>query len=96
MNIYLIITLLIVLSASFGYINIRFLKLSETIGLMIVAILFSIGLLGINYFSPSSFGFARNFISTINFSSVLLDIMLSFLLFAGALHVDISLLKSEL
>lgn len=95
MNIYLIITLLIVLSASFGYINIRFLKLSETIGLMIVAILFSIGLLGINYFSPSSFGFARNFISTINFSSVLLDIMLSFLLFAGALHVDISLLKSE-
>lgn len=95
MDLLTIITLLIVLSSAFGYINVRFLKLPVTIGLMVLAIIFSVIMLIINYFNPQVFQFAETVVEQINFSKVLLDVMLSFLLFAGALHTDGSLLKAE-
>ena len=49
----------------------------------------------VNYFNPQVFQFAEAVVEQINFSKVLLDVMLSFLLFAGALHTDGSLLKAE-
>lgn len=95
MDLFTIITVLVVLSAIFGYINTKYLKFPQTIGLMIMAIFFSLALLVGNYFFPQHFLFAKRLIESIDFSEVLLDVMLSFLLFAGALHTDINLLKKE-
>lgn len=95
MNIFTIITILVVITASFAYFNARLLKLPETIGMMIVAIAFSLVLIITGIFFPAITAFATDFITSIDFSKVLLDVMLSFLLFAGALHTDSSLLKAN-
>jgi len=95
MGIFFIITILVVITAGFAYINTRVLKLPETIGIMIVSIVFSLLLIITGSLFPGVTGFARGFITNIDFGKVLLDIMLSFLLFAGALHTDGSLLKAN-
>ena len=91
----MIITILVVLTAAFAFINIRFLKLPQTIGMMIISLIFSLLLIVSGLLIPEVSSFARGFIGNIDFSKVLLDIMLSFLLFAGALHTDSSLLKAN-
>lgn len=95
MDFFNIITFLIVLSAIFGYINVRFIKLPSVIGLMVIAIIFSMVMLFTNYIDPQLFQYAETLVEQINFSDVLLNVMLSFLLFAGALHTDSSLLRKE-
>ncbi len=95
MDYYSIVTILIVLSAIFGYINVRFLKLPITIGLMVITILFTLIILGISYFDDTLLMRERKLISQIDFKTVLLDIMLSFLLFAGALHTNFEQLKIQ-
>lgn len=94
MDIFSIITILIVLSAFFAFLNTKFLKLPFTIGLMIIAIAFTVGitLLGkINHFFIDE---AELLIGSIDFETALLDVMLSFLLFAGALHTKLDSLKA--
>jgi len=95
MNLLLILTQLVVLSAVFGYINTKFLKLPQTIGLMLMAIIFSLVLLIINYFNPAALQFAKDLINYVNFSEMLFDVMLSFLFFAGAMHTDYRLVKKN-
>src|SRR4051794_17404958 len=95
MNLFNIITYLIVLSSAFGYINARFLKMPGTIGLMVLSIIFSIIMLLVNYVKPEIFHSIETVVQQINFTSVVLNIMLSFLLFAGALHTDSSLMRKE-
>lgn len=95
MDYYSIATILIVLSAAFGYINVRFLKLPITIGLMVITILFTMIILGVSYFDDTLLLRERELISQIDFRTVLLDIMLSFLLFAGALHTNFEQLKIQ-
>ena len=51
MDLFTITAVIVVLSALFGYINVRFLKLPNAIGLMVVAILFTAVLFAISYFS---------------------------------------------
>lgn len=82
-------------TALFAYVNSRFLKLPTTIGMMIISILFSLLLVATGFIFPSVTAFAVEFIKDIDFSKVLLDIMLSFLLYAGALHTDGSLIKAN-
>ncbi|MCB1743333.1 MAG: sodium:proton antiporter, partial [Gammaproteobacteria bacterium] len=82
--------LLITLAAIFGYINLRTLRLPTTIGIMLISISVSLlvvvlGALGIE--APLSE--ARDVVSRIDFDEALMHGMLSFLLFAGALHVDL-------
>ena len=95
MEYYSIATVLIVLSAIFGYLNVRFLKLPITIGLMLITIIFTIVLVGIAQFDDTLLLKEKAFISKIDFETVLLDIMLSFLLFAGALHTNFNQLKVQ-
>ena len=95
MDYYSIVTVLVVLSAAFGYINVRFLKLPLTIGLMVVTILFTSAVLFIGQFDNTLLLREKEFIQSIDFETVLLDIMLSFLLFAGALHTNFSQLKVQ-
>jgi len=95
MSVLDLIALLVTLAAVFTFINIHYLKLSATIGLMLLALIMSITILGVGTFVPEVKNLARNILAGIDFKEVLLNIMLSFLLFAGALHVDIQKLKEE-
>ncbi len=95
MDYFLITTILVSLAAAFGYINVRFLKLPNTIGLMLITILFTLGVFGLSYFDATLLNAEKYIITQIDFKSVLLDIMLSFLLFAGALHTNFEQLKVQ-
>lgn len=95
MQVYNLITIIIVLTAAFGYINFRFLKLPATIGIMIISIVASLGIVGIGLFSPNFFKKTTDIISTVDFHTALMKVMLSFLLFASAIHIDINKLKKE-
>lgn len=95
MDAYFIATILIFLSAVFGYINVRFLKMPNTIGLMIITIIFTLGVLLLSYVDPTLLNLEKSIISSIDFKSILLDEMLSFLLFAGALHTNFEQLKIQ-
>ncbi|NRR93290.1 sodium:proton antiporter [Winogradskyella undariae] len=95
MDYYSITTILIVLSALFGYINERFLKLPITIGLMVITIAFTVVVVVIGQFDDTLLLQEKEFISMIDFETVLLDVMLSFLLFAGALHTNFNQLKVQ-
>jgi len=95
MEIYNIITLIIVLTAIFGYINFRFIKLPGTIGIMLISLIASLVVIGIGTISPIFFAKTIESIKTIDFNIIVLKIMLSFLLFAAAIHIDVKKLKSE-
>ncbi len=95
MDLFTILTILIVFSALFGYINVRFLKLPVTIGLMIISIVFSLLILLVGQFNPTLLEWERMLVSAIDFPAVLLEGMLSFLLFAGSLHVDFAQLRAQ-
>ena len=82
------VSLIITLSALLAYLNIRILKLPSTIGIMVLSLLLSVILLVIGSASPAA-GLMKNLLVQIDFSDFLLDFMLGFLLFAGALHTDI-------
>ena len=97
MTLLQIASLLIVLAGAFGAINYLFLKLPSSIGILIVAFLASLGVMGLDYLLPE-WGMAdavRGQVEELEFSSALLEGMLGLLLFAGALHVKISDLKRE-
>ena len=83
----------------FGLINHRFLKLPLTVGLVIIALLSGISVLLVDFILPS-LNFSdvlRTWLNEIDFNRTLMNGMLSFLLFAGALHVDLnSLMKAKL
>jgi len=95
MDLFSIITILIVLSALFGYINVKFLKLPDTIGLMLMAAVMVLIILGVGALRPEFMEAAKGFIGQIDFGKVLLEVMLSFLLFAGALHTNFDQLKVQ-
>ncbi|HET7115454.1 MAG TPA: cation:proton antiporter, partial [Hanamia sp.] len=95
MQIYNIITLIIVLTATFGYINLRFIKLPRTIGIMIISLIASLVVISMGATSPAFFEKTKEEIGLIDFPTLLLKVMLSFLLFAAAIHIDSKKLKSE-
>ncbi|GFE63693.1 cation:proton antiporter [Litoreibacter roseus] len=92
-----ITSLLIVMAAAFGALNYFFLKLPSAIGILIVALLASVGVMGLDLLMPG-LGMAdqvRTVVTGIDFSEALLEGMLGLLLFAGALHVKLSDLKDQ-
>jgi Na+:H+ antiporter len=95
MDYFLIITTLVVLAAAFGYLNVRFLKLPNTIGLMVITIVFTLAVIALSYFDTTLLNAEKYIVTQIDFETVLLDIMLSFLLFAGALHTNFEQLKVQ-
>lgn len=95
MAVYHIISILIFLTAVFAYVNDRLIKWPPTIGIMVIALLSSILLAILGNLIPGISSQALLLVSNINFEQVLMKIMLSFLLFAGALHIDANKLKDE-
>lgn len=92
---YNIISVLIFLTAVFAYINARWIKWPSTIGIMVIALLSSILIAIAGHLVPAISSRALFLVKNINFELVLMKIMLSFLLFAGALHIDANKLKNE-
>ena len=82
--------ILIVLAAALGYLNHRLLGLPSSVGLTIMGAVASLLVVGIDHVLPGSDLSERvvGFLAGIDFHATLMDGMLSFLLFAGALHVD--------
>ena len=95
MKLFHILAILLTASAVFSYINHRFLKLPTVIGIMLVALLFSLLL---NLLGPIGFQLEHDvevMLASIDFDETLLHGMLSFLLFAGALHVNLNDLAQQ-
>ncbi|MCV9385898.1 cation:proton antiporter [Reichenbachiella ulvae] len=95
MGILDLITLLIFLAAVFTLINITLLKLPSTIGLMAIALASSVVIVLFGLVTPSILSGAEHIIQEFDFKEVLLNVMLNFLLFAGALSVDLTRLLEE-
>jgi CPA1 family monovalent cation:H+ antiporter len=95
MQLFHLFSVLIVLSALFAYINHRILKLPNSIGLMLVSLVFSLTILMASNIAPAFKSIIIEQLSHVNFSELLLEGMLSFMLFAGAIHIKYEDLKSE-
>lgn len=91
----MIIAGLVFLAATFGYLNARFLKLPSTIGLMLITLLFTVAVVILGFFDDTLLKAEAELIQQIDFKTVLMDYMLSFLLFAGALHTHFQDLKTH-
>ncbi len=90
MSIFDLVALLLTVAAILGYINIRYVRLPTTIGIMLMSLMASLLLILAGQFFPIITEVAGTIVSEIHFEDALLDVMLSYLLFAGALHVDLS------
>lgn len=97
MSIFEIGAFLIGLSALFGYLNHRYLRLPHTIGLVMIALAASLVVVLIEYLTPSSplMEMVAAVLTQIDFYDTVMRGMLSFLLFAGALHVDFIAFRSR-
>ena len=89
MELIKLIAIVLSLSAAFSYVNFRFIGLPTTIGVMIIALVVSLGLILLDSLGVVDIRtHASKLLSGIDFNKALMDGMLSFLLFAGALHVS--------
>ena len=95
MNPYDTAAILLTLAAAFGYLNYRFLKLPSAIGIMLLSLLATLALIVYGLFSPATVAWAERFVENIEFDETLLNVMLSYLLFAGALHVNLGDLAQQ-
>jgi monovalent cation:H+ antiporter, CPA1 family len=96
MNIYHILTGLICLSALFAYINQRFIKLPFVIGLFALSTVLSLIILSSKIWLSISIEQTKNNIELLQIDHVILNFMLGFLLFAGALHTNWNDLKKQI
>lgn len=95
MSVFESIALLLGVAALLGYLNTRYLKLPTTIGIMTLSLLFSLLLVGVGLVFPAIETVADEIVGRFDFEDALLDVMLCYLLFAGALHVDLSDLAKQ-
>ena len=87
--------ILLTLAAVFGYINHRVFKLPNSIGILLLGLVLSALLLLFGNFWPALRDNADSFVTQIDFNETVMQVMLSFLLFAGALHVNLNDLKNQ-
>jgi CPA1 family monovalent cation:H+ antiporter len=95
LSFFALVSILISLAGISSYINYRYIKLPTTVGVMLVAL---VGSLTLVLIGPYAGGFreqATTLVSRIDFNQVVLHGMLAFLLFAGAIHVNLQALGRE-
>ena len=90
MDLYYTLAILVTLTALFGYINHKFLGLPVTIGVMLIALILSLVIILLGMLGFGLEAYAKRVLSRIEFDRTLLHGMLSFLLFAGSLHININ------
>jgi len=89
MDLATLIAVILSLSAAFAYLNWRFIGLPSTIGVMLMALAASAGLLALGWLGVADLpARAARILAAVDFDKTLMDGMLSFLLFAGALHIN--------
>ena len=90
MSLFDMIAILLTLAALFSLINYKTIKLPNGIGIMLIGLLMSMALIAITKMGLFSTESIRHVFASIDFNQTVLNGMLSFLLFAGALHVNIN------
>jgi len=90
-----ILAVVLAVAGLFAYINYKYVKLPTTIGVMLIGLVCSLGLILIAQKWPQLDDSVRLFVGSIDFNETLMHGMLSYLLFAGALHVNIKDLKKQ-
>jgi CPA1 family monovalent cation:H+ antiporter len=95
MDIYNLIAIVTTLTALLAFLNTRFLKLPAAIGVMILALLLSLALMLLSTLGVPLERQAEQLLDTVDFDRTLMHGMLSYLLFAGALHVNIADLRAQ-
>jgi len=89
-------TFLLLLASIFSIVNLRVLKLPQTIGLMVLAIVLSLTVMVLGLIWPQFLSMVTTLTAQFDFSVLLIDVMLPFLLFAGAISVNVhELLKDK-
>jgi len=91
MSLFDIIAIVVTLAALFGYLNHRWLKLEPTVGLLMISLVSSLVVMAMQVIWPQLHIAAglQTIVANIDFNKALMHGMLGFLLFAGALHVDL-------
>jgi CPA1 family monovalent cation:H+ antiporter len=88
MDLYNALAVLLVMAAGFAYLNYRFLKMPPAIGLMSLGLLVSLALIGLAKLGVGAVLNLAKLVGAIDFTTIVMQVMLGFLLFAGAIHVD--------
>jgi Na+:H+ antiporter len=86
---------IVALAGLLSFINAKFLKLPETIGVMILSIAVSLLFAASYFIDESYFVYVTNMARGIDFKTILFDFLLGILLFAGAIHVNLKSLIKE-
>lgn len=86
---------IVTLAGVFAYINHRFLRLPATIGLMMISLIISIMIIALGKTGIHFDTLAEEILRNIDFDKALMDGMLCFLLFAGALHINLNDLAKQ-
>lgn len=95
MSLFQLLSLLVTLVAAFGYLNYKFLRLPDTVGIMAIALICSLAAAIGGLFRPELALWAQSTIANIDFTQLIFHGLLGPLLFAGSLHVDFSALARQ-
>ncbi|MFS2190201.1 cation:proton antiporter [Mucilaginibacter sp. Mucisp84] len=96
MDLFVVIALLVIVSAVFSYLNARFIKLPGTIGIVLLATITSITILIVDKIDSSIADYLGTLAKNINFSKAVLNVLLGFLLFSSSFNLDGRKLKREM
>ena len=89
------ISLLIVFTALFSFINYKYLKVASAVGVMLVSLLFSIGIVIAGHIAPNLLANTVELIVKVDLQETFIEVILSSLLFAGTIHIDTKALLKE-
>ena len=94
MNAFDIAAIFLTLTALLAYINHRFIGLPTTIGVMVISLLLSLIAIVLNALGfDTLIDYEKMLVGQLDFTEILMDGMLSMLLFAGALHINLQDLR---
>ena len=95
MSVFHAMSLIVALVALFGYLNHRFIRLPETIGITAIGLVAALGVTAYGAFDPAVVQWAARTVENIDFSEVVFHGMLGMLLFAGSLHINLNDIDRE-
>jgi CPA1 family monovalent cation:H+ antiporter len=95
MAIFDVLAVLMILAATFGWVNDRYIRLPITVGVMAIGLALSLALIALSLIHPPIKADAERLLAAIDFDQLLLHGALGFLLFAGALHIELGDLRAH-
>lgn len=97
MSVFDLVSLLLALTAGFAWVNHRFFRLPPSIGILVMGLAASALLVLLELAVPdvSLYADVAELVRRIDFQTTVMNGLLAFLLFAGALHVDFAAIRSR-